>query len=70
MFAATVSIRAQDKAAAPAGAPPEKPTLRARYIGPAVAQVRIKLPGYAEIVVPIEFEAGKKIDKTESLFAG
>jgi hypothetical protein len=51
-------------------AAPEKPTLRARYIGPAVAQVRIKLPGYAEIAVPIEFEAGKKIVKTESLFAG
>ena len=48
---------------------PEKPTLRARYIGPAVKQVRVKVQGYAELSVAIEFEAGKKIEKTETLVA-
>jgi hypothetical protein len=45
------------------GPPPEKPTLRAGYIGPAVTELRIKLPGYAELSVPVQFSAGKKIEQ-------
>ena len=51
------------------GTPPENPTLIAKYIGPEVAEVRIKLTGYAEIIVPVTFEQGKKIEKQESLLA-
>jgi hypothetical protein len=46
---------------------PEKPTLKARYIGPDVAEVRIKLDGYAEVKIQVSFEAGKKIEKQEML---
>lgn len=52
------------------GAAPQSPTLRAGLIGPSVAQVRVKLPGFAELQVAIEFEAGKKIEKQETLVAG
>ncbi|MCC6573556.1 MAG: carboxypeptidase regulatory-like domain-containing protein [Planctomycetes bacterium] len=39
-----------------------KPTVNARTLGPEVAQVRIKLPGYAEFSVAFAFETGKKFD--------
>jgi protocatechuate 3,4-dioxygenase beta subunit len=52
-----------------AGAP-EKPTLVARYIGPGVAKVRVKVQGFAEIELPVEFEPGKKIERNETLVAG
>jgi len=53
-------------------APPatEAPTLRARYIGPGVAQVKVKLVGFVELTIAVEFEAGKKIEKQETLVAG
>lgn len=45
----------------------EKPTLVARYIGPKVAEVRVKVAGYAEVSIPVQFAAGKKIEKEETL---
>ena len=48
---------------------PEVPTLKAKYLNERVTEVRIKLTGYAELVVPIEFAIGKKIEKQESLIA-
>lgn len=48
----------------------ETPLLRARYIGPNVTQVKVKIQGFAELVVNVEFEAGKKIQKQETLVAG
>lgn len=48
----------------------ESPLLRARYIGPNVAQVKVKIQGFIELVVNVEFEAGKKIQKQETLVAG
>ena len=49
--------------------PPESPTLVAKYIGPSVTEVRIKLNGYAEIVLPVEYAQGKKIEQQETLVA-
>jgi hypothetical protein len=43
------------------GAQPEKPTLKVSYLGQTVTELRIKLAGYAEVTVPVEFAAGKKI---------
>lgn len=48
----------------------ESATLRVRNIGPTVAQVKIKIQGFAELAVAVEFEAGKKIEKQETLVAG
>jgi hypothetical protein len=48
---------------------PETPTLTAKYLNEKVTEVRIKLAGYAELVVPVEFAVGKKIEKQESLIA-
>jgi hypothetical protein len=45
----------------------EKPTLVARYLGPKVAEVRVKLAGYTELSVSVQFAAGKKIEKEEAL---
>lgn len=47
----------------------EKPTLVARYIGPKVAEVRVKVAGYAEVSIPVQFAASKKIEKEETLTA-
>ncbi|MEZ5993456.1 MAG: carboxypeptidase-like regulatory domain-containing protein [Planctomycetota bacterium] len=49
--------------------PPESPTLVAKYIGPSVTEVRIKLNGYAEIVLPVQYAQGKKIEQQETLVA-
>lgn len=38
---------------------PEKPTLLTRYITPQVKEVRVRVAGYKEVVVPVTFEAGK-----------
>jgi hypothetical protein len=43
---------------------PEKPTLVTRYVAPQVKEVRVRVAGYKEVVVPVTFEAGKTI-KTE-----
>jgi hypothetical protein len=54
------------------GAPPAelpKPTLVAKYLGPQVTEVRIKVAGFAELSVPVQFIVGKKIEKEESLVA-
>lgn len=40
---------------------PEKPTFKVGYIGPTVTEIRLKVPGYAEVVIPVQFEAGKKL---------
>lgn len=52
------------------GTVPERPTLVARYIGPGVTQVKVKVPGYLEVTIAVEFEQGRKIEKSESLTAG
>jgi protocatechuate 3,4-dioxygenase beta subunit len=54
------------------GAPPPeppKPTLVTKYLGPQVTEVRIKVAGFAELLVPVQFAIGKKIEKEESLVA-
>ncbi|MCB9895660.1 MAG: carboxypeptidase regulatory-like domain-containing protein [Planctomycetes bacterium] len=48
---------------------PEAPTLKAKYLNSQVTEVRVKVAGYAELVVPVEFAIGKKIEKQESLIA-
>jgi hypothetical protein len=48
---------------------PETPLLRAGYIGPKVAEVRVKLPGYAELMLPVEFAPGLKIARTETFIS-
>ncbi|MBX3459007.1 MAG: carboxypeptidase regulatory-like domain-containing protein [Planctomycetes bacterium] len=53
-------------AAAPA---PEKPTYKVAYIGPTVTEIRVKVPGYAEVAIPVQFEAGKKLTHEASLAA-
>lgn len=50
-------------------APPEAPTLIAKYISSSVTEVRIKLDGYSELIVAVSFEPGRKIEKQESLLA-
>jgi hypothetical protein len=42
---------------------PERPTLVAGYIGAEITELRIKLAGYAELSVPVQFAAGKRIEK-------
>src|SRR5687767_899358 len=40
------------------GAPPPeppKPTLVTKYLGPQVTEVRIKVAGFAELLVPVQF---------------
>ncbi|MCA8912398.1 MAG: carboxypeptidase regulatory-like domain-containing protein [Planctomycetes bacterium] len=49
------------------GDPPAAPTLISKYIGPSVAQVRVKLAGYTEVTIDVAFAAGKKIEKQEML---
>jgi hypothetical protein len=49
-----------------AGETPEDPTLAAHYIGMDVSEVRIKLDGYVEVVIPVEPAPGKKIEKQET----
>ncbi|MBZ0135590.1 MAG: carboxypeptidase-like regulatory domain-containing protein [Planctomycetes bacterium] len=49
--------------------PPAKATVIARYLSDRVAEVRVKVPGYAELTVPVAFEPGKKIEKQESCVA-
>ncbi len=46
-----------------ADTPPERPTLKVGYIGNGVTELRIKLPGYAELSVQVQFAAGKKIEQ-------
>lgn len=43
------------------GTVPDRPTLKVGYIGPTVVDIRVKLAGYAELSVPVQFVAGKKI---------
>ena len=52
-----------------ASAPPERPTLKAKYLNSAVTEIRIKVAGYAELTIPVQFGIGKKIEKEESLVA-
>lgn len=47
----------------------EKPTLYSGRIGPTVKQIKVKVPGYAEVTITIDWEAGKKIEREESLVA-
>lgn len=49
--------------------PPEVPTVVAKYLGQNVTEVRVKLAGYAELVISVEFTPGKKIAKEESAVA-
>jgi hypothetical protein len=39
----------------------DRPTLKVDYIGAGVTEIQIKLPGYAEAIVPVQFAPGKKI---------
>jgi hypothetical protein len=43
--------------------PPERPTLKVGYIGSGITELRIKLAGYAELPVQVQFAAGKKIEQ-------
>lgn len=54
------------------GTPPAfpKPTVAAQYLGADVAQVKIKLAGFAEVTVPVAFEAGKLITSEVTLTQG
>ncbi len=54
------------------GTPPtfDKPTVAAQYIGPEVVQIRIKLAGFQEVTVPVQFEAGKLIAAEVTLVPG
>jgi hypothetical protein len=54
------------------GTPPAftKPTVAAQYVGPEIAQVKIKLAGFAEFSVPVQFEAGKLITTEVTLVQG
>lgn len=45
------------------GTVPDRPTLEVAYIGPSVAEIRVKVAGYAELSVPVQFSAGKKISQ-------
>ncbi len=47
----------------------EKPLLYSGRIGSTVKQIKVKVPGYAEVTVNIEWEAGKKIEREESMVA-
>ncbi|MCC7510580.1 MAG: carboxypeptidase regulatory-like domain-containing protein [Planctomycetes bacterium] len=51
------------------GTMPDRPTLKVGYIGPSVVDIRVKLAGYAELSVPVQFAAGKKITQ-EATFVG
>ncbi|MCC6464018.1 MAG: carboxypeptidase regulatory-like domain-containing protein [Planctomycetes bacterium] len=51
-------------------APPAVPTVTAKYLSTDVSEVRIKVPGYAELVVPVQPQPGKKTERQESLVAG
>ncbi|MCB9931924.1 MAG: carboxypeptidase regulatory-like domain-containing protein [Planctomycetes bacterium] len=46
---------------------PERPTVIAKYIGQKVTEVRVKVAGYAELSVPVQFAQGRKIEKEETL---
>lgn len=49
--------------------PPQVPTLKARYLTDKVTEVRVRMKGYAELVIPVQFEPGRKITKQESALA-
>jgi hypothetical protein len=50
-------------------APPERPTLMAKYLSPQVTEVRVKVAGFAEYSVAVQFAVGKKIEQEGTLVA-
>lgn len=47
-----------------------KPTVAAQYLGPEVTQVKIRVTGFAEVIVPVQFEAGKLLSAEVTLAPG